>query len=898
MPSRRSVATTFGLPVKSIAPESWLRLRSLLDSLLELDVEARGEYLRSLEGDDAELRPELERLLADAARLSAEPLRNALELAAPSVAADLQKDIDADEMRIDQHIGPYHLVRLLGAGGMGVVYLAKREAGEFTHEVALKLMRTAFASASAKERFDRERQILAGLKHSGIALLFDGGHTADGQSFYTMEYVDGEPVTDYCWRQLDDVKARVNILLQIASALAHAHQNLVVHRDIKPSNVLVDAKGQIKLVDFGLAKALQKSVSPIMTQAGTMPMTPAYAAPEQFHSDAITIATDIYQFGVLSFMILSGRLPYRADPGDSLAWARAVTEEQPMTLARAFDMAHADVRGTPKIRRQLVRDLDAILGKAMAKAPEQRYGSMDAMMADLNAFLDGRPVTARRARAAYFLWRFVARHRYATTASAMAVIALAVAAMVAVHQSRVAIGEADRANAVANFLVELFRVSDPGVNRGERLNANQILEQGAERIEHELASQPEQRARLQSVIGEVYLTMGDYPRSVAALDPSIATLKTARSTDPVDFAHALGLKAFISATQDDSQAALAMLNEAESVLDGSTSRQLEELGSLHTRRAMVFNHLGDYQRSRSEYETALKLRDEIGQQRTLKTAGIHNSFGNLLRALNDLKGAQAEYGNALAIYREIYGSDSKNVNFIIGAGMNLGSVNIDLGNLVEARSLLEKASVFFAGMGGTKSLGYANAEDKLGEIDRLERKFDDAFKHYDNSERACRALFGDHHRSVATPIQNRGQAELERGQFTAALLQFEQALALRLETLPRTHREVAMSLDGRSQALLHLNRYAEAKQDAEEALGIWREALPANHPLIVYSLVHVGLTRFALGDVEGAQVALREARELAPRVLADNAARLDLIRAAIDDPQAALTNPVPAGSYD
>jgi tetratricopeptide (TPR) repeat protein len=212
--------------------------------------------------------------------------------------------------------------------------------------------------------------------------------------------------------------------------------------------------------------------------------------------------------------------------------------------------------------------------------------------------------------------------------------------------------------------------------------------------------------------------------------------------------------------------------------------------------------------------------------------------------------------------------------------------------------LLEKASVFFAGMGGTTSLGYANAEDKLGEVDRLERKFDAALKHYDNSERAYRAALGDHHRSVATPIQNRGQAELERGQFSAALLQFEQALALRLETLPRTHREVAMSLDGRSQALLHLNRHAEAKHDAEEALAIWRKALPANHPLIVYSLVHVGLTRFALGDVEGAQVALREARELAPRVLADNAARLDLIRAAIDDPQAALTNPVPAGSYD
>jgi tetratricopeptide (TPR) repeat protein len=458
--------------------------------------------------------------------------------------------------------------------------------------------------------------------------------------------------------------------------------------------------------------------------------------------------------------------------------------------------------------------------------------------------------------------------------------------------------EADRANAVANFLVELFRVSDPGVNRGERFNANQILEQGAERIEHELASQPEQRARLQSVIGEVYMIMGDYPRAKAAFDPSLATLRAAHSADPVDLAHALDSEAFISATQGDLQGALALLKEAEPLLDGNTPRQLEELAALHRNRGLVFNYLGDYPHSRTDYETALKLRNQLGLEHTLKTAAIHNSFGNLLRALNDPKGAQAEYANALATYQSVYGADSKNVYSTMGTGMNLGSVLIDLGNLAEARRLLEKASVFFGAMGGGPNLGYANAEDKLGEIDRLERNFDNAFKHYENSERAYRAALGDHHHSVSHPIQNRGQAEFENGQYAAALLTFDQALALRQETLPRTHRDIATSLDGRSQALMHLNRYAEAKHDAEEALAIWRKALPANHPLIVYSLLHVGLTRFALGDADGAQAAWHEARELAPSVLADNVARLNRIRAAMDDPDAALKDPVPAGSYD
>jgi tetratricopeptide (TPR) repeat protein len=888
--------------MNAMNPESWSRLRFLLDQLLELESgEARQGYIDSLTGEDATLRLELTRLLAKHERLGQQSTPNAIELATPAIADALREEMTLDKALVGQNIGAYRLIRLLGVGGMGAVYLAERCADNFSQQVALKVVRNALASATALERFERERQILASLKHPGIAVLFDGGRTAEGQPFYTMEYVDGEAVTDYCFSRLDSVAARVRILLQIGSALASAHQNLIVHRDIKPSNVLVNSEGQVKLVDFGLAKLLDQPLLPTMTKAGIGPMTPAYAAPEQFLNGAVTVATDIYQFSVQSFVILTGRLPYRADPEDGLAWARAVTEDEPMSLMRAVetdDDAHPKPATTAKYRRQLTRDLDAILRKGMAKNPSERYGSMDAMMADLRAFLAGHPVTARRAGPAYFAWRFAQRHRYAVAASVLAFIALSAATLVAFRQSRVAIGEADRANAVAEFLVGLFRVSDPGVNRGDHLNANQILEQGAERIDHEMASQPAQRARLQSVIAEVYMTLGDYPRARAAFDPAIATLRSERSADPVDLAHALALAAFISARQGDPKMALSMLSEAEGVLDGGTRRQLEELGTVHSLRGGVLNTLGDYARSRGEFEAVLRIHDQIGQKDTLKYAGTHIAFGNLLRALSDLKTAQIEYGKALAIYQGIYGVDTGKVYFAIGATMNLAIVLIDLGKLDEARPLLEKASAFFADMNAPSNLGYANAENKLGEIDRLERKFDDAFKHYDNSERAYRVALGDHNRLVALPIQNRGQAKLERGRYDAALLQFEQALALRLESLPRTHREVATSLDGRSQALLHLSRNAEAKQDAEEALAIWRKALPANHPLIVYSLLHVGLTKFALGDAAGAQAVWREALEQAPRALADNPARLDLIRNAISDPHAALANPVPAGSYD
>jgi serine/threonine-protein kinase len=289
-------------------------------------------------------------------------LRSIRTLVAPLILGEAAAA--AEEDRVGRQVGAYRLLRLIGSGGMGSVYLAERSDENLMHRVALKVVRAEAVSPAARERFERERQILARLVHPHIASLYDGGQTAEGQPFYTMEYVDGVPVTDYCRDCLHDVPSRVRLLIDVAGALACAHQNLVVHRDIKPSNILVDASGQAKLLDFGIAKPLGEGAG-AMTQTALGPMTPEYAAPEQFRNADVTVATDIYQFAVLCYRILSGRLPYRADPADAYAWSRAVAEEEPISLRRALTLdaqqsAPHTRQEMRRARRQLGADLDAI----------------------------------------------------------------------------------------------------------------------------------------------------------------------------------------------------------------------------------------------------------------------------------------------------------------------------------------------------------------------------------------------------------------------------------------------------------------------------------------------------------------------------------------------------------
>lgn len=370
---------------EALQPERWRQLRPLLDRALDLDPPARADYLREVEAQSPDLHADLLRLLARQAQAGALD-GPAAGMFGERLAAAPMQPLPGQRMA-NKRVGPYVLRRLVGSGGMGSVYEAERVEGGFRQRVAIKLI--AGVHPGLHERFARERQIVAELRHPNIPQLFDGGETEDGMPYFVLEFVEGRNLLDHADAVGADLDARLSLLVRVADALAYAHRQKVLHRDIKPSNILVNQEGAVKLLDFGIAKLLDQSGQPTLTRQLLGPMTPDFAAPEQFRGEPLGVATDIYQFGVLMFWLLAGRSPYRVDSGDTLAFARAVCDEPPLSLRQAAsEPASAPDTGDPERRRRQRQrrvDLERIIGRCLAKSPGQRYPDMQALLADLEA---------------------------------------------------------------------------------------------------------------------------------------------------------------------------------------------------------------------------------------------------------------------------------------------------------------------------------------------------------------------------------------------------------------------------------------------------------------------------------------------------------------------------------
>ncbi|MFC0676292.1 serine/threonine-protein kinase [Lysobacter korlensis] len=466
--------------------ERWQRLSPLLDSLFELDDAERAAQLRQMRAQDPALADELEALIA-----LEESQSDFLEQPiVPQIIAGLGPG---------SVVGPYRLERLLGEGGMGQVWLAGRADGLYQRRVALKLLRPGLADPNLRLRFTREREILARLAHPHIARLLDAG-ISENVPYLALEYVEGEPITDYCKRHATPVEARLRMFQQICDAVSHAHANLIVHRDLKPSNILVTPAGEVRLLDFGIAKLLDSEVPLIeQTRTGMRAFTLHYAAPEQIRGEPVTTMTDVYSLGVVLYELLTDTKPYRLKRNTDAEWEEAILQVDPLrpsqTVLRRGESETAEPHVARRLSRFLSGDLDNIVLKTLSKRPEHRYPSVEALALDLQRFEAGRPVHARPQSLGYRARKYLVRHRWALAAGTMTATVLGLALGIVAWQAREAVTEASRAQAMQDFMVGLFEHAG-GMPEGGTLDLRSLLDAAVERGDRELARQPRARAEL------------------------------------------------------------------------------------------------------------------------------------------------------------------------------------------------------------------------------------------------------------------------------------------------------------------------------------------------------------------------------------------------------------------
>ena len=537
----------------------WESLSPLLDRALDLDPGARETLVRSLRSSDPILAAVLTELLSEHQHVLASDFLGASPVAALPASLD------------EQTVGAYTLERPLGMGGMGTVWLARRSDGRFEGRVAVKLVNLSVLDAIARERFAREGSVLARLAHPHIARLFDAGITASGQPYLVLEYVDGTRIDQYADGHRLDVRGRLELFTQVADAVAHAHASLVVHRDLKPSNILVDASGQVKLLDFGIAKLLNDERVDHAPTTRTVPaLTLRYAAPEQVADAPVSAATDVYALGVLLFELLSGCHPTIRDGSDVAAQMRALAEREALRLSEAVRQLTKQTSGTTiavtrnttpeRLRRTCLGDLDLIVANALAKSPSERYATVTAFADDIRRHLRHEPVTVRRDSLPYVAWKFARRHRLGLAAAVSVIVALIAGTTIALVQARESARQRDRAfadlrlaeakNDFGDFLLSQATPTGKPISnaellaRGEALIPRRFAHDAPLRVGMLLMLADRYQDNLQFDARDRLLTQA-YADSRSIDDLALKSLATcrwaSRFADRNDFAHAFAL---------------------------------------------------------------------------------------------------------------------------------------------------------------------------------------------------------------------------------------------------------------------------------------------------------------------------------------------------------------------
>ncbi|MGD2068493.1 MAG: serine/threonine-protein kinase [Gemmatimonadota bacterium] len=773
----------------------WRRVQQIFHDALQRPPSARPAFLDEQCGGDRDLQEQVEALLEEDARGGATVLDRGLE----RVAGELLGAEDPPPERI----GSYRVLRVLGRGGMGVVYLAERP--DLGQRVAIKVLRDAWLSPGRRQRFADEQRVLAALSHASIARLYDAASLPDGTPYMVMEHVEGSPLTAWCEERRLPLRQRLELFRTVCEAVEAAHRLAVVHRDLKPSNILVTDGGEPKLLDFGIARRLE-GVEGVAdpTVTGLRLMTPAYAAPERIRGESAGVSVDVYSLGVILYELLTDRLPY-----DLSSLTPGQVEE--VVTTGAAEPPSATLRG---VSRSQAADLDVLVGTAMHPDPERRYPSVEALVRDVDRYLSGRPLEARADSLGYRLTRYARRNR--APLSAVAVVLLLVVALVGFYTARlaaardVALAEAARSDRIQRFMLDLFSGGEAGAGPADSLRVLTLLERGVDEA-RVLDAEGAVQAELLQTLGGLFRELGELERADSLLVASLERRRELHGPDHPDVASSLVSLALLRADQ-------AELDEAESLARDAFAMARRHRPADHPEVLVAMDAVGVVLQQRGEYDEATALLEEEVRLREAKPADalLSAALGELANTrfyAGDLQGSDSLNRAVLALDRGLYGERHPSV----GDGLiNLGAIRFQRGDYEGAEALYREA---------------------LGILE---------------------PYYGPDHPETASNLTMLGQALVYQGRYDEAVELLERALAVRERVYGPRHPDVATTLSELATVALQRDRLDLAQARFERIADIYRRAYGEDHYFTAIALSNVASVHQRLGDLDRAEALFRD----------------------------------------
>ncbi len=648
----------------------WTSVKVYYAQLLELPEEERAGFIEKLEADQPEVGRMLHSLIKDENDTNH-------EFESPAISKIKESNEYKEPDLIGKKIGKYKLNFLIGIGGMGRVYLADRTDLEAHQQVALKLINTGYLGEIYQKRFDRERKILSRLNHPHITRIYDGGISESGAPYIVMEFVEGKPILDYVTDLKLSLEKRIDIFLDLCSAVAYAHQNFIMHRDLKPGNILVNNHGIVKVIDFGIAKILEDDESEEdLTVMGYIPLTPAYASPEQLKGQPLTVASDIFSLGVILYELVTGQKPYPGSTKSSLAHTQRLQHHDPPP--KPSSRIISNISGDEKAWQKKVRgDLDNIILKALKEEPAERYKSVDQLSEDIGRYQKDYPVIAQPDSLGYRFKKYARRNRSLVSLGIVLIVILIAGISATLWQARIAKKERDhaqheaaKAHEITNFVTDLFDYSDPNKSAGDVITSENMLAQGSEKLA-QLANQPALQAEMYRVIGDLYCKQNFFDEAEKNLEESLRIFTELYGNDHIEIAKTELLLGELFAITSNTDRSVFLSNHASKIFE-------KEFGKRSVEYIRSVNYVGRGENQMGQYQEGLETLLGVAtiaeswsdrtEKQSIALASVYNDIASsyngmddnenymqfIRKALNELIRARGEFNqNVAAMYNNL-----------------------------------------------------------------------------------------------------------------------------------------------------------------------------------------------------------------------------------------------------